>query len=148
VPARADSEALLAMPALREVEGGRIGLVTAPGVRDRIEPGLRARGAQIVRADVYAREARIPTARDFDALRRARGRWAIALSSGEALRTLVGHAPADILAALRRARVLAGSERLADEARALGFDEVRVAEGARPGELVAARDGRSRRGIR
>ena len=64
------------------------------------------------------------------------------------LRTLVEHAPADLLPALRAARVLAGSERLAEEASALGFREVRVATGARPGELLAARDGRSRRGIR
>ena len=138
VPARADSDALLAMGALHDVDGVRIGLVTAPGGRDRIAPGLRKRGADVVRADVYAREPRAPTARDFDTLRRARGRWAIALSSGEALRTLVRHAPPDLMAALRAARVLAGSERLADEARALGFHDLRVAAGARPGELVAA----------
>jgi uroporphyrinogen-III synthase len=148
VPARADSDALLAMEALRDVDGHPIGLVTAPGGRDRIAPGLRARGAEVARADVYAREPRVPTARDFDTLRGARGRWAIALSSGEALRTLVEHAPADVLPALRAARVLAGSERLAEEASALGFRDLRVAAGARPGELVAARDGRSRRGIR
>lgn len=148
VPDRADSDALLAMDALRDVGGTRIGLVTAPGGRDRIAPGLRARGAEVVRADVYAREPRAPTARDFDALRRTRGRWAIALSSGEALATLMAHLPADLTPAIHRARVLAGSERLADEARALGFGEVRVAAGARPGELVAARDDRPRRHIR
>jgi len=148
VPTRADSDALLAMDALRDVAGMRIGLVTAPGGRDRIAPGLRARGAEVVRADVYARAPRTPTARDFDALRRTRGRWAIALSSGEALATLMAHVPADLAPKLRDARVLAGSERLADEARALGFRDLRVAAGARPGELVAARDDRPRRGIR
>ncbi|KGQ19066.1 putative uroporphyrinogen-iii synthase Uros [Lysobacter dokdonensis DS-58] len=86
--------------------------------------------------------------RAFAALRHARGRWAIALSSGEALRTLVEHAPADLERKLRAARVLAGSPRLADEARALGFGDIRIAAGARPADLVAARDGRSRRGIR
>ena len=81
-------------------------------------------------------------------MRAARGRWAIALSSGEALRVLVEHAPPDLLPKLRAARVLAGSDRLADEARALGFKDLRIAAGARPADLVAARDGRSRRGIR
>ncbi len=141
VPARADSEALLAMDALRDIAGLRVGLVTAPGGRDRIEPGLRKRGAQVVRADVYARQAQAPTSRAFAALRAARGRWAIALSSGEALRTLMDHAPADLALKLRAARILAGSERLADEARALGFRDLRVAAGARPADLVAARGG-------
>ena len=148
VPARADSDALLAMDALQDIAGMRVGLVTAPGGRDRLEPGLRARGAQVLRADVYIRERRAPSPRAFAALRAARGRWAIALSSGEALRTLVDHAPPDLASKLRAARVLAGSERLADEARALGFGEVRLAAGARPMDLVAARDGRQRRGIR
>ncbi|WP_331713354.1 uroporphyrinogen-III synthase [Noviluteimonas gilva] len=142
VPARADSDALLAMDALQDIAGMRVGLVTAPGGRDRLEPGLRARGASVLRADVYAREAQAPSPRAFAALRAARGRWAIALSSGEALRTLVEHAPADLVAKLRAARVLAGSPRLADEARALGFRDLRLAEGARPADLVAARDAR------
>lgn len=148
VPGRADSDALLAMDALRAIEGTQVGLVTAPGGRDRIEPGLRARGATVVRADVYARTPHPPAPRAFAALRAARGRWAIALSSGEALRVLVEHAPPDLLPKLRAARVLAGSDRLADEARALGFKDLRIAAGARPADLVAARDGRSRRGIR
>lgn len=148
VPAHADSEALLAMDALQDIDGLRVGLVTAPGGRDRIEPGLRKRGAQVVRADVYARQAQAPSPRAFAALRAARGRWAIALSSGEALQTLMDHAPADLAPKLRAARVLAGSARLADEARALGFRDLRLAAGARPADLVAARDGRPRRGIR
>ena len=148
VPGRADSDALLAMDPLRDVRGTRVGLVTAPGGRDRIAPGLRARGAEVVRADVYAREPRAPSPRAFAALRAARGRWAIALSSGEALRTLIAHAPADLAPKLRAARVLAGSERLAEEARALGFHDLRLADSARPADLVAARDGRPRRPIR
>ena len=147
-PAQSVSEALLAMEGLRHVDGLDIGLVTAPGGRDRIAPGLRARGARMVRADVYARDARAPGPRDFAALRRARGRWAIALSSGEALRTLVEHLPDDLAVPMRKARVLAGSARLAEEARALGFGDIRLAASARPGDLIAARDGRSRHAIR
>jgi uroporphyrinogen-III synthase len=148
VPAHADSDALLAMDALQDIAGTHVGLVTAPGGRDRIEPGLRARRAQILRADVYAREPQPPTPRAFAALRAARGRWAIALSSGEALQTLVEHAPPDLKQKLLTARILAGSERLADQARALGFRDLRLAAGARPADLLAARDGRPRRRIR
>ena len=138
VPPRADSEALLSMDALQDIAGTHVGLVTAPGGRDRIEPGLRARGATVVRADVYTRVSQPPSPRAFAGLRAARGRWAIALSSGEALRTLVEHAPADLASKLPGARILAGSERLAGEARALGFRDVRLATGARPADLVAA----------
>lgn len=149
VPPRADSDALLAMDGLRDVAGFRIGLVTAPGGRDAIAPGLRARGADVVRADVYAREPVPPSPRAWAALRRTRGQGAIAMSSSDALRTLVAHAPPDLLPRLREARLVAGSERLAADARALGFRDIRVAAGARPADLVAAaRDGRPRRGIR
>ena len=149
VPSRADSEALLALDAMREVDGVPVGLVTAPGGRDVLGPALRARGATLLRADVYARHPRPPTARDWTALRALRGGLAIAVSSGDALRTLMAEAPGDLVPRIRGARVLAGSERLAAEARACGFEDIHVAASARPADLVAvARDGRPRRSIR
>jgi uroporphyrinogen-III synthase len=150
VPSRADSEALLSLDPLRDVSGMRIGLVTAPGGRDRIEPVLRSRGADVVRADVYAREAMPPPTRAWHALREARGHPAIALSSSDALATFLAHAPPDLLAKVRTARVLAGSDRLASVARRLGFADIRLAASARPVDLVdaASRDGRPRRAIR
>ena len=54
-PTRMDSEGLLAMPALCEVDGRSIGLVTAPGGRNRLAPALQSRGAEVCRADVYER---------------------------------------------------------------------------------------------
>ena len=51
-PARMDSEGLLALPALQHVSGMTIGVLTAPGGRDRIVPTLQARGAHVIRADV------------------------------------------------------------------------------------------------
>jgi len=149
VPARADSDALLAMETLRDLDGRRVGLVTAPGGRDRIAPGLRARGAGLVRADVYARTSVPPSARAWNALRATRGKPAIALSSGDALETLMAHVPDDLRTRVLGARILAGSERLADIARGHGFTDIRVAAGARPADLLAAvRDGRPRRAIR
>ena len=149
VPEREDSDGLLALDALRDVRGRQVGLVTAPGGRDRIAPGLRARGAEVIRADVYARATQPPTARAWQALRAARGKLALALSSSDALEAFVAHAPADLRARILGARILAGSERLADVARAAGFRDVRVAAGAAPADLLAvARDGRPRRAIR
>ena len=122
------------MAALQDIAGMRVGLVTAPGGRDRLEPALRARGAHVLRADVYTREAqRADAARLRGPACRAWPRWAIALSSGEALRTLVDSAPADLASKLRGARVLAGSERLADgRARTRLPRHLRLAAGARP----------------
>src|SRR5690606_35454972 len=46
VPARSDSEGLLALPTLRRVAGTSVGLVTAPGGRGLLQPTLEARGAR------------------------------------------------------------------------------------------------------
>lgn len=149
VPARADSDGVLALPALRDVAGTVVGLVTAPGGRDRLAPGLQARGARVARADVYARTPIAPPPRAWAALRDLGSRPCIAMSSLDALRGFVSHAPVDLRARILDWDIAAGSERLADEARALGFRRVRIAASVRPADLVAAaRDGGRRRSIR
>jgi len=141
VPARMDSEGLLALPALSDVAGVCIGLVTAPGGRDALTPALQARGADVRRADVYRREPLAPTPQAIAALRALRAldapAW-LALSSGEALTHLRATLRADGAAVLRRARVVAASERLATLAHAEGFARVVRAAGPRPADLVAA----------
>ena len=137
-PARMDSAGLLELPDLQTVGGARIGLVTAPGGRNRIEPALRARGARVLRAEVYARIA-VPLRRDaVDRLCALRTPPWLALSSGEALGLLLAALPADALRRLRRARVVAASPRLAGLARRHGFDEVVIAASAQPRDLLAA----------
>ncbi|WP_407908331.1 uroporphyrinogen-III synthase [Lysobacter claricitrinus] len=137
-PARMDSDGVLALPVFDAIDGRSVGVVTAPGGRDLLAPALQARGARVVRADVYAREPCGLPRTGLRALRGADGRLAIALSSGEALDLATAQLePAD-LARLRRARVLAASERLAAHAKRLGFDDIVVADGPRPAQLVAA----------
>ena len=137
-PTRMDSEGVLDLPRLSDVTGQRIGLVSAPGGRDRIAPALRARGAQVLRADIYSREPCGLPRTGLRALRGAQGRLALALTSGEALDLAVAQLePAD-LARLRQARVLAASDRLVEHARRLGFADVLRADGPRPSQLVAA----------
>jgi uroporphyrinogen-III synthase len=137
-PSRMDSEGVLALPVFDAIDSKRVGLVTAPGGRDRIAPTLAARGARVMRADVYTREPCGMPRAGLRALRGATGRLAIALSSGEALDRAVSQLePAD-LARLRGARVLAASERLVEHARRLGFNDVVRADGPRPAQLVAA----------
>lgn len=137
-PTRMDSEGLLALPVLRDVRGMRVGLVTAPDGRDRIAATLARRGAQLMRADVYARIAIAPSPAALARVRALpRSAW-LALSSGQALQLALATWPTDAVDVLRGARVAAASERLATLARAAGFARIRVAASARPSDLVAA----------
>lgn len=137
VPARMDSEGVLALPRLAP-GCGAVGLVTAPGGRGTIPRELRARGIETVRADVYRR---VPVALSAQAIHRLRDivhRSVLALSSGDALQALLPQLPEDLLALLRRQPLVAASERLAALARDSGFTEVRRAAGPMPAQLAAA----------
>jgi uroporphyrinogen-III synthase len=137
-PQRMDSEGLLGLPAFAELREGDVGLVTAPGGRDRIASALHKRGVRVFRADVYVRVPAPLPSRALERIRTNPQRLLLALSSGEALRQALAVAPEDVRAALARARVLAASERLAAFAREHGFTDIRIARSARPRDLIAA----------
>lgn len=137
-PMRMDSEGLLGLPGLRDVAGSRIGLVAAPGGRNHLGPALAQRGATILRADVYARQAVAPSARAIAVLCALDGPIWLPVSSGEALQRTLAALPERALQSLRRAHVVAASERLATLARASGFTDVIIAASALPRDLVAA----------
>lgn len=137
-PTRMDSEGLLELPALQELAGIDVGLVTAPEGRGLLASALRGRGARLLRADVYVRE---PIALSPSALRKLRALQApaiLAVTSEGALRHVLAQAPADILARLRAAPAVAASERLQRLTREAGFAEVELADGPRPRQLLAA----------
>ena len=138
VPARMDSEGLLALPALQDLRDRDVGLLTAPGGRGLIEAELQRRGARVMRANVYARVPIAITRRSITALHDLRAPAWLALSSGEALGCVLAQLPSDAAAILRRARVAAASARLADVAGGHGFEDVVVAASALPRDLVAA----------
>jgi uroporphyrinogen-III synthase len=137
-PNRMDSDGLLDLPALSDVHGMRIGLITAPGGRDLLAPTLTARGAQVLRAEVYARvEVPIPT-RQRQALAAALQtpqQVLLALTSGEALAALQRQLADPALYAVG---VVASSLRLEAQARAAGFTRIVTAAGPRPAQLLAA----------
>lgn len=137
-PARMDTEGLLGLPGLTAVAGECIALITAPGGRGELAPALEARGATILRADVYERVPLPPGPRALQSLRALTAPAVIALSSGEALAHLLAAWPADVLARLRTCPVVAASDRLAAIARDHGFTHVSRAGGPRPAQLVAA----------
>ena len=139
-PTRMDSEGLLDLPGLQRIEGSTLGLLSAPGGRGALVPALQARGARVLRADVYERVPVAPSPRAVAALRTLLAPAVLALSSGEALQRVLAGLPADAVAQLRAATVVAASERLADLARGHGFAHVVVAQGPRPRDLLTAID--------
>jgi uroporphyrinogen-III synthase len=137
-PARMDSEGVLALPVLQAIDGEDVGLVTAPGGRDAIAPALRARGARVLRADVYDRVPLPPSPRALAALRAAPGTGVIAASSAGALDQVLACVPAELATHLRGLSLAVASERMAGHAKALGFTRIGVARGPQPEALVAA----------
>lgn len=135
VPARMDSEGLLALPELAAPDC--VGLVTAPGGRGELAPALQTRGARILRADVYRREPVALSQTQLARLAATVGCSVLALSSGEALQTLLPQLPTAIATPLRKQPVVAASDRLAALAITLGFTDVHRAAGPRPAQLAA-----------
>lgn len=137
-PRQMDSEGLLDLPALAQLQGLRAALVTAPGGRGIIAQTLQDRGAELQRVDVYRRQAlRLPP-RQLQRLRHQPLPWVLALSSAEALGLLLEQLPADLLLCLRSQQVVAASPRLVALAQEAGFARVRLADGPMPAQLAAA----------
>lgn len=137
-PRQMDSEGLLDLPPLAQLQGLRAALVTAPGGRGIIAQTLQDRGAELQRVDVYRRQPlRLPP-RQVNRLRRQATPWVLALSSAEALNLLLEQLPADLLPRLRSQHVVAASPRLVALAGQQGFSRVSLAEGPLPAQLAAA----------
>lgn len=140
-PGRMDSEGLLAMPQLADVAGRRIGLVTGIGGRNMLAPALRRRGAELVRADVYAR---VPLPLSPRAQAKLRDALAaprcvlLPLGSDEALQRLLVELPAALRKPLAGIAIAGASARLAEVARAAGFRRIAVGSDARPTALLRA----------
>jgi len=145
-PERMDSEGLLALPELRAVTGEAIGLVSAPGGRGLVAAALRERGAEVRRADVYARVDMRPAPAAVAQLRMLQAPAAVAVSSGAALARILEALPADAARLLRGRAAVAASDRLCERTRALGFERVARASGPRPAQLVAAAEALLRAG--
>lgn len=138
IPARADSEGMLALPELQRVRGKRIGIVGAPGGRGLLDGTLRQRGARVVNAHVYRRVPARLDRRHIEALLRVRTALYVPLSSSEALRNLLVALPAEAKPALLAGTAIASSERLLNAAREAGFERVLRADSASDADLIAA----------
>ncbi len=113
-PDRMDSEGLLGMPVLTDVDGVGIGLVTGEGGRGMLQPSLIARGARVTRADIYARVPRTISAAEWDRVCAAEGMRILAITSAEAFEALLPQIPE--AADFAQWRFVVGSRRLMESA--------------------------------
>lgn len=136
---RFDSEALLELPALRQVSGRRVVIFRGEGGRELLGETLAARGARVEYAECYRR---IRPAADTGPLRarlQQGGIDLVTVTSGEGLQNLFDMLGEAGRPRLRRTPFVVVSQRQAELARTLGVTaEVRVARQASDAAVVEA----------
>lgn len=132
VPERADSEGLLALPALQQVAGQRFLLFRGQGGRELLRETLQARGAEVVVIERYRRDLPAAAVQQWQALASTDLRIVI-LTSPDALRHWQQVAGPDAL----RLHWLVVSPRMRDAAVQAGAN-VTLAVGADTPSLLAA----------
>ena len=135
---RFDSEALLALPELaaERVAGRRIAIFRGDGGRELLADTLRERGARVDCITCYRRSGPSAGVAPLLAAWRATNLDAITVSSSEGLRYLVDLLDAEGRAFLQRTPLFVPHARIADNARALGFSNIVLTEGADAGILA------------
>ncbi|HEV7775501.1 MAG TPA: uroporphyrinogen-III synthase [Luteibacter sp.] len=139
VPAqRQDSEGLLALDVVGELDGRRVALVGAPGGRGVLRRELAGRGARLREVHVYRRVAPRLDRRHIEPLLALPARSAVLISSAEALEHLRHGLPGPAWERLRHALVVVSSERLREVAKEAGFAGIQVAASAMPADMLQA----------
>jgi uroporphyrinogen-III synthase len=129
-----DSEALLALPELRDVAGRRVAVFRGEGGREVLAEGLRSRGATVEYVECYRRVRPRSDPAPLVAAWRRGALHAVTVSSAEGLRNLFAMLEGGPLAALP---LFVPHERVAAEARRLGAREALVA-GPGDDEMLSA----------
>lgn len=132
------SEALLALPQLRDVAGAHILIVKGEGGRGTLRESLTARGAQVAELVCYRRLR--PTYRPGELAAHLR-EWAIGvvmISSGEGLEHLLALLSPEESIRFSPITLLVPSERVAAMARRSGWERIIVAENASDGAMLDA----------
>jgi uroporphyrinogen-III synthase len=140
-PGRQDSEGVLGHEQLAQPQGKRVALIGAPGGRGVLREQLAARGARLREVQVYRRVAPRLARRHLEAIAQLPATAVVLFSSAEAMENLRAALPPQAWAKLCAATVVVSSERLADIARAAGFERLRVAESALSAHLLDAAAG-------
>ncbi|MBD8897397.1 uroporphyrinogen-III synthase [Rhodanobacter sp. DHG33] len=137
-PSRQDSEGLLDLPVMQDLQGMRVALIGAPGGRGLLREQLVARGAQLREVHVYQRVAPRWDRRHVEAVQALPLSARVLVSSAEALHNLAQRLPAAAWSRLRAAVAVVSSERLEQAAREAGFVRIVRAESALASDLIEA----------
>jgi uroporphyrinogen-III synthase len=132
------SEGLLALPSLQSVQGERVLIVRGVGGRETLRQSLEARGAHVDSLVCYERR---PVSLEPAALAALLDREQVdlvLLSSGEGLAHFTALLPHGETTKLRELTVIVPSQRVAQQAAALGWRRVRVADSATDDAMVEA----------
>ncbi len=119
-----DSEGLLALPQLHDVDGRRVVIFRGEGGRGELAEGLRARGAVVTYVECYRRAAPSTAAAGLSEVLRAGRAHALTLTSSEGLDNLCALLDAGDRKLFAQLPAFVPHPRIAEHARALGFDPV------------------------
>lgn len=131
---RMNSEALLALPELQDIDGKKALIVRGVGGREVIAEGLRARGATVDFVELYERALPRYEEADLRALVLTAAPSAVVISSTEALdnfRQLFAS-----VAGWMQLPLVLSSPRLGEHAKALGFQSIALVEGASDAAII------------
>ncbi|MCB1789985.1 MAG: uroporphyrinogen-III synthase [Gammaproteobacteria bacterium] len=139
VPQRMDSEGLLALPALRAVQGKRAIVLRGNGGRELLAETLRERGAEVMQVEVYRRSLPDRPAAVANLISHWLRLVQVVTASSNAildnLFTLLGDDGAELL---RDTPLVVVSQRMAEHATTRGCRHVHVASAATDAEVLAA----------
>ncbi len=130
------SEGLLARPELADVAGQRVLIVKGEGGRQHLRDTLETRGARVDELVVYRRGR--PGYAPGELAENVRACEAILVSSGEGLDNMVSLLGQDALPHARHCALIVPGERVAEAARAQGFEHVIVAANATDDAMLDA----------
>ncbi len=133
-----DSDGVLGLAPLLDVQGKRVAIWAAPGGRERIADVLRERGAEVRVVAVYRRLPCRPRAAALRQLQRTANRVVLTATSAALLDALDDALARQRMTSLRARPLIVASARIAERAHDLGFRRIRIAAGASAQALIAA----------
>lgn len=134
-----NSEALLALDELQDMQGRRVVILRGNGGREQLRDTLRARGAQVDYVEVYRRVCPATDTQLMRSLLQPGALDVITVTSNETLQNLFSMAGGGGQPQLRTLPLVVASERQAQLAQQLGFEHAAlVAENAGDAAIVEA----------
>ncbi|ELR63224.1 Uroporphyrinogen-III synthase [Photobacterium marinum] len=118
---RCDSEGLLALPALAQLQGRRIVILRGNGGRELIYQTLQQRGADVSYCETYQRSWIALDGKQLSQVWQARHVSSLVVTSGEQLAYLSSLVPESDKAWFLQCHLFVPSQRIADQALQLGF---------------------------